>query len=368
MPLMSGPSDETSDGVRVWHFDGNTAVRHDALLRIEGGQVIVTAPTLATAPMPLADLIPLDKHGSEPEFGLKHRPGWRVGLIEPPPPALAALLPKARRYGGPIDRIGLWPAVATFGMIATLLLVGLAQAPTLVAKLVPASFERRIGDLMVGDLGGRFCNGPGGQAALDALSRRLGVNSAEIDIRVANVPVVNAVTLPGGKIIIFDGLIKDARSSDELAGVIGHEIGHVEHRDVLASLLRQLGLSVLLGGLDGNIGGYTNALLGATYSRETERQADGYAIDLLAKSAVSPVPTAGFFTRLGGEEKGKATTATTLLGYLSSHPVSATRAERFLKAKKDDGAYRPALDSAEWQALRKICSSDKAASSTTFQF
>ncbi|WP_341873239.1 M48 family metalloprotease [Sphingobium fuliginis] len=54
--------------------------------------------------------------------------------------------------------------------------------------------------------------------------------------------------MAGGRIILFDGLVQQAKSADEVAGVLGHELGHVRHRDTMTGLIRQLGLSVVLGG------------------------------------------------------------------------------------------------------------------------
>jgi predicted Zn-dependent protease len=227
--------------------------------------------------------------------------------------------------------------------------------------------ERKLGDLMVGDLGHRACAGPGGTEALSALLHRIEPKAKDLDVRVVNLPIVNAVTLPGGKIVIFDRLIQEAQTPDEVAGVIAHEIGHVRHRDVMESLLRQLGLSVLLGGLDGNVGGYTNALLAATYSRDAETRADGYAIDALNRAGVSPEPIAQFFRRLsGGEMKGEG--AARIMNYFSTHPMSTDRAARFDHAANAHGKYSPALDADAWSKLRAICSSDPDAEKPGFRF
>jgi len=228
------------------------------------------------------------------------------------------------------------------------------MSPPLIAQMVPRSYERQIGELMVGDFGGRFCNNGGGQQALDRIAERLGVDPDTADIHVAAIPVANAVTLPGGKIIIFNGLLADAQSPDEIAGVVGHELGHVAHRDVMTTLIRQLGLTVLLGGVQGNVGQYSNVLLSASYSRAAEAKADDYSIDLLNAHAVSPAPTSAFFRRLGKTVPGGAS-AERAMSYLASHPVTSDRAARFATAAKGGSDYRPVLDAADWQALRRIC-------------
>lgn len=264
-----------------------------------------------------------------------------------------------------IDRFGLWPSLAVFAVLAAVTVILFLRTPAMVARAVPPSVERKLGDLMVGDLGGRTCDGGDGPAALAALVQRIDADDAAIDVRVVNLPIVNAVTLPGGRIVIFDGLLRAAKSPDELAGVLGHEIGHVKNRDVMESLLRQIGLSVLLGGLDGNVGGYTNALLASSYSRSAESRADDFAIEMLRDATVSPLPTADFFRRLGGKE-GKDGGITHALGYLASHPVSSGRAKAFAASAR--GAYRPALTPDQWRALRGICPADKDVEKPAFRF
>lgn len=302
----------------------------------------------------------MDPVGGLPVYGLKGRPGWRIGFFAPPPAMLAAHLPAPRRYGGLIDRFGLWPFVAAAGVVAALILLALSRAPTIVARMVPPAVERRIGDAMIGDFDDRFCAAGRGRAALQALAARIGARSDLVDVQVASIPIVNAVTLPGGRIVIFDGLLQASSSPDEVAGVLAHELGHVENRDVLETLLRQLGLSVLLGGVEGHIGGYTNALLSTAYSRGAEARADRFAIESLSRARISPLPTADFFRKLGGGDDKKPSRAATVMSYLATHPVSATRAAAFRKSARPGASYTPALTPDEWTALRGICAGKRA--------
>ncbi|RYD60112.1 MAG: M48 family metallopeptidase [Sphingomonadales bacterium] len=186
-----------------------------------------------------------------------------------------------------------------------------------------------------------------------------------MDIRVVDIPIVNAVTLPGGHILLFKGLLDEAESADEVAGVLAHEMGHVRNRDVLESLVRQLGLSMVLAGADGNIGGYTNALLSAGYSRATEGRADAFALKLLQDSSVPAAPTAAFFRRLSKVEVSLGE-AGTLLGYISSHPLSSDRMKLFEQGAKPGATT--SLDASEWTALRGICSQRDEATERGFQF
>ncbi len=338
----------------VWHYDGVSALRRRATMEVRGDEFVLVEPGRTSGPIAFADLVAGDAMGAPPSFGLKRSPGWKILFDGQVPMSITTRLPRQARYGRVVDHFGLWHSVAAFGVVAALVITGVLNAPPLLARMIPQSVEQRIGTVMIGDFGRNGCADPTGEAALRALVGRVDPDDAAVEVSVVKLPMVNAVTLPGGRIVIFDGLLADAKSPDEVAGVIGHEIGHIHHHDVMESLLRQLGLSVVLGGLEGHVGGYTNALLATAYSRGAEGRADGYAIDLMRNAKISPQPTAAFFTRLG---KG-AGKAERMLSYLASHPVSADRAARF-RAAAQPVAYRPALDATQWQALKSICRATK---------
>jgi Zn-dependent protease with chaperone function len=364
MPSISARSEPTP--VRVFHYDGLSALRREPLFVADGTTFRLVEDAREDGPYPLADLIAGDVVAGEASYGLKDRTGWRIVFRAGVPADLAPMLPAPARYGRLIDRIGLWPAAAVSAVFAVAAVALFLMSPALIARAVPRSVERQLGDMMAGDFGGQTCAGPGGSQALAALVAR--VDPADPDVRVSavNLPIVNAVTLPGGRIVLFDGLIQAAASPEEVAGVVAHEIGHVRHRDVLESLLRQVGLSVLLGGLDGHVGGYTNALLASAYSRGAEARADGYAINALAQAQISPLPTARFFKRLSAQEGDGGIGRFT--AYLSTHPMSRDRAARFIAAAKGHHADRPVLAADQWGALRGICSADKTVAKPGFRF
>ena len=229
---MSARSEVEAEGPRVWHYDGRSALRREAALADDGETFRLVEPTRETGPFAWSDLLPHHADTGATSYGLKGAGGWRIGLFEPAPLALAAKLPGARRYGGMVDRFGLWRASALFACLAALAVFAVLRTPALVARLVPTAVERRLGDVMFGDFGRNGCADPAGSAALDQLVRRIDAADPMIDVHVVRLSMVNAVTLPGGRIVIFNGLLKAAQSPDEVAGVIGHELGHVRHHDV----------------------------------------------------------------------------------------------------------------------------------------
>jgi beta-barrel assembly-enhancing protease len=175
-------------------------------------------------------------------------------------------------------------------------------------------------------------------------------------------PLVNAMALPGGRILIFRGLVDEAKSPDEVAGVLAHEIGHVEHRHVVVALLRRFGIGLLIGS-GGTAAEYGQALIESRYGRAAEREADDYSIEQLKKARISPAATAELFGRLSKDEPGMPG----VFIYLASHPPSKERQRRFTEATKAMPAPVPALAPAEWQAIRAMCTG-KTRSKRDFSF
>ncbi len=355
-----GPNDA------IWHYDGVNALRHHPRIAWDAHGFRLDWETGRSGPHRWRLLDPLNPGAGVALFALRGQPGWRLGFDAPLPAGFADHLPVAGRYGRLIDGMGLWRAVAICAVAAAALLFVIMQIPGWVAPLVPRSWENALGDAMVGDFGGRLCETPASRAALERLTGQLAQGTELRQVAIAHVPMMNAVTLPGGRILIFDGLIQKAQTPDELAGVLAHEIGHVRHRDTVNALIRQLGLSVVLGGLDGNVGGALNGLLAMSYSRDAERAADGFSIAALRQADVSPVATARFFDRLGRMAGGEKMER--LTGWMASHPVSADREQAFSGSAVKGHAYRPALDAKQWAALRNACRDDPDLDRTPSRF
>jgi predicted Zn-dependent protease len=137
----------------------------------------------------------------------------------------------------------------------------------------------------------------------------------------------NAFALPGGTVVVTDQLVKLADDDAALAGVLAHEIGHVENRH----LLRQIASRTVLGAVVTLIGGDVSglavgvpaALANLSYSRDMEREADAYAVTLLKSKGMPVEPLAGLLQRLraahGTEE------ASSWASYLRTHPDTADR-------------------------------------------
>ncbi|HEX2762498.1 MAG TPA: M48 family metallopeptidase [Allosphingosinicella sp.] len=353
---------------RGWLYDGESAVRRDVEADGHGAESLrIELADGGRLDVPWELLCHVESRKGCEVYGRTDVKGWRLGLFSEGAEGLLPRMPRRQRYGGLIDRMGLGPAVVA-GLLFSGLIVFIGfTAPTWLAPLVPMSWEKKFGDSLVGEWGGRFCKGPGGQQALEKLAGELSPRARDLDIRVVHAPLVNAAALPGGHIVIFDELLKQADSADELAGVLAHEIAHVERRHTTQAMIRELGVGVFVSAIGGRTGSNAETLLSARYSRGAESQADGDAIETLRRANISPLATAGFFDRLGRDE-AKLGQAASALSYLSTHPLSAERRQRFRASAEKGRAYQPALNRDEWEALFNICFNDPRRGSDDLDF
>lgn len=111
----------------------------------------------------------------------------------------------------------------------------------------------------------------------------------------------NAFALPGGSIVFLDGIVKMAPDDDALVGVFAHELGHVQHRHGLRTLLRTAAVSAVAAWYFGDFTSLANAAVIASqlsYSRDFETQADDTAIDLMRANRLNTASLAELFRRM----------------------------------------------------------------------
>jgi Zn-dependent protease with chaperone function len=336
-------------------YDGASALRHDVNVVAEGKALLLSIPDVWEEAVPVAELALAERSGGGLTLVRPAMQGWRLRVPAPVSPDLDRLFPRRHGYGRWIDRIGLGWAVAAFGVVSAGVLAFGYFAPTLLAPFVPRSVERAYGAALVGDFGGKYCSSPGGDAALRKLTAELDARPGDLNVRVVHVPMVNAAALPAGNVMIFDGLLKEVKGPDELAGILAHEIAHVRRRHITAALLREFGIGVFTTALGGTTAGRVDGFVSLSFTRKAETDADQGAIAMLRRAGISPEPTAGFFKRLQKLE-GDSGRFAPAIAYLSSHPLSSARERKFEAAVVKGARYRPALAPDEWAALSTICS------------
>ena len=338
-------------------YDGTNALRHSGVLRWDGRGGLSLQASSSRVDLNAADLRFGDTRTDRTIYRRESVPDFRLVLPNDLPPGLASQLPEKSEYGAWVDKLGLGKAAAIFSAVSVAAVALFMTAPDWLGPRIPASWERNIGEAMVGDFGGRICHTPEGDAALAKLLGKVDPAREKVRAGIANMDMVNAIALPGGQVLLFDGLVQQAESPEELAGVLAHEVGHVRERHVMTALLRQFGLSVLLAGADS---GLTNGAVGLAsmgYSRDAEREADDYARARMAQSDISPLGAASFFERMAKEHGGEDNSPA-LLGWIASHPSSNERAKAYRDAAAGRTAYPPAITDDEFEALKTMCADD----------
>ncbi len=127
------------------------------------------------------------------------------------------------------------------------------------------------------------------QKLLDDLAGKEEKDARKYRVHVVKHPAVNAAALPGGHVLIFDALIREVESENELSFVLAHELGHFANRDHLRGFGRGLVLLVLstaVFGQDSSISGFfLNSLhnMEMQFSQRQEKQADLMAVDVLQR-------------------------------------------------------------------------------------
>ena len=297
-------------------------------------------------------------------------PDWRMIL----PPEAAPTFRDVTRFHATTVRHWRWIGGVLAGVVAFSALLWFFGSSLLagLAPLVPHDVAQGVGDQYAEIFApeDQQCTDPAGTRALNEIVGRIkppGGLVEPVRLTVTDNDTVNAITLPGGQIILFRGLLDQAQSADEVAGVLAHEFGHVQHYHGNQALIRHFGLGVFLEGLGGNVGAAASTGLFLSNSRTAEREADDEAIKLLRNGAVSAMGVSDFFARMGGAntrqgrpEKGDAVdNGTDLTTLLSTHPGDADRRHRFAESAR---TYRatPILTDTEWKSLKAICRSHSA--------
>ncbi|MEO8141046.1 MAG: M48 family metallopeptidase [Sphingomicrobium sp.] len=332
-------------------FDGTVATATDVTVAATSDGLAIAAADGRTVTMATDELVRLSTASGRVRIGHRSIEGWRLDLDQPVDPELADRLPRRGFSGATNAGKKAMAAAITVTAVATLALGTLIAAPEVLARHMPMSWEKKIGQIYQLPVGTVSCKDPAGSAALNNLIDRLDPEARKdgLTIQLLDVNDANAAALPGQRMIVFNGLFEEVGNADALAGIVAHEIAHVRRRHVATAMVRELGLSTVLtlfgGGALASGGG---SLLSLNFTRGAETEADGDAIAMLRRAGIDPRKTKVAFDRFRARELD-------LPAWASSHPASAERGARFAASFDPGIVYRPALDAAATKSLFAAC-------------
>lgn len=357
-------------------YDGKTSIAHKVSVALSGSILYVEsrATKEQIAAWPLNTLY-VHENRAPPQPGIlscsqntdarlyiNNEKGWKYILYR---------LPKSAHKGRqmPIH----WSSFFGYGIVAIASLIFIFTVlPGILgslAHLMPLKWQEELGRNAISSMVGadKTCIAPDGLRVLDMLTTRIErqfTRKIEYKVRVIRNPrTYNAFAAPGGYIIIYENVIRKARSPEEFAGVLAHEMAHVDLHHATKSVVTGLGLGAILSlamGGTGSIESLANFLNQMNYSRKHEGEADLHAKKALLAADINPIGLQDFLNRVRAMEEsiGLDFEGSEYLEYFSSHPDTSKRIEALNPAKEQEKSrtFARALTEQDWKALRNICS------------
>lgn len=273
---------------------------------------------------------------------------WAVHVLDPQAAAQLLALPfiaglpqaralKSKQRKGATGRAVGWSVLGLIVLFPLLLLaLFFSQADRIagwIADQIPIEEETKLGRSSFESMKGQLKLQDSGAAydAVQSIGKRLTQGSKyAYEFHVVQDDTLNAFAMPGGFIVVHTGLINATKRPEELAGVLAHEVQHVEQRHSLEGMVKNLGLQAVWALVTGDLGGTLAGkaamqLTSLKFSRDAETEADDKGFDALVQHGIDPSGMPDFFKTMG-EKAADAPAA-----FLSTHPLSEERQEALMR-------------------------------------
>jgi Zn-dependent protease with chaperone function len=355
--------------LRATWFDGRSSRARTVTVRLSPG---LEGPVLALQPADAPELVLRHDQVHWPETWSAKRTPRRLAVdlrehgsleIESPADWHAAL--QAAGHRAPLAQrmqtrwsVFLGVAVVAAAALAAFYRWGTPWTATQLTRQVPLSWETGLSQRALTDLDAGFLK-PSKlpqarqdelRARFDALARQIPIElhryeryAPRYSLQFRSGMGANAFALPGGAIVMTDGLVETAAkqglSDDALIGVLAHEIGHVAHRHTTRMLVEQAvlnaGLAVALGDISSVLSMGASALTGMAYRRSHETDADCFAVGLMRTASLPTAPMADLLLGIEAEAvaKGRPSAEPGWMQLLSSHPATGERAQQLKRGQ-----------------------------------
>lgn len=243
------------------------------------------------------------------------------------------------------------------GGVLGLFVLGLNWGVDRVVDQIPIGWEEKLGDMVVSQGVGEEVNDPRVvepvRAVLDRLVAATPGQPYSMNLHIVKSDQVNAFAAPGGQIVVFTGLLARAKTPDELAGVLAHELQHVYHRHGLRGMVHRLKWHLVAALVIGDVGSVQQLLLAhapqfasLSYGRSLEEEADLDGIKLLCEAHLDPRGMVDFFEVL------KENDLRGVPEFLLSHPDTSNRIASLERWISEHSDCRPETMDLDWKAMQ----------------
>ncbi len=243
-------------------------------------------------------------------------------------------------------------AVAFLGILALTYFYVVPWGAERFAMTLPVEWEQELGESVYGKMVSEESINETDTRLINDFFKQLHYKTDyNIQVVVVKDNVVNAYALPGGRIVVYEGILRKMDDYRELTALLSHEFSHVQLKHSTRNIARSLSSALLLSVLFGDASGITaivienaDAIKQLGYSRQLEEDADRNGLELMKERKIDPNGMKKLFETLqkesGGEEDGYK--------FLSTHPLTKDRIKFVDKEiSKKDFVWQPdaALDS-----------------------
>ncbi|ABE48471.1 M48 family metallopeptidase [Methylobacillus flagellatus] len=265
----------------------------------------------------------------------------------------------------------LYPFALLFGLTPMALADGLPELGDYSATVMSPLDEQRIADEIMRDVyaSSQVLEDPEVNDYITALGYRLAANGPDkyqrFNFFVVKDSSINAFAMPGGVIGVHTGLLLAAKNESEVAGVLGHEIGHVVQRHLARMLAKQkndsvismatMALALLAARSNPQLtgGALTAATAGSIqkridYTREHEREADRVGLQIMADAGFDTRAMPSFFETL---QKGTRFSEGSAPAFLRTHPLTVERIAD-VRNRVEQGSFRVVQENPDFYFIK----------------
>ena len=352
-----------------FYYDGRSAQRHPVTLVVTTEGLRIARADGQTVVWPFGALRQTQGRHEREQLRIEHgtEPAESVSVVEAGlAEAIRAAAPRASqtlRERTSTRRVLTW-SFAGLAAFAVLYVWGAPAAADWAAARMPESWEtelgRGVGARMTAH--GDVCTDSAVTQPLQVVLNRLleaAKANQQYDFRltVLRDTTINAFAAPGGFLAVNQGLLSAAKTPEEFAGVLAHEVAHVTRRHTTRTMLRDIPIRFAISAVSGGSGMETATMMAGSigmlrYRRDFESDADREGLRLLHIAEIDASGVVSFMRTLEDERESEPRFA----NYLSSHPRTVDRIAQ-LEALNRVGKYetRALMDSATWAGVRAGC-------------
>ncbi|CAN5485115.1 hypothetical protein BH11BAC2_BH11BAC2_13830 [soil metagenome] len=327
------------------YFNGVDTLPHKAKVELfrdlkllhlvfEGGQIV---------PVPLNDLSIKSMNRFSLILEFKNNRNQQLEIIDPLlASTIKAMLPanssnfRNRIWGSSNSYVGI-----ILSILALLILFYFFALPFLAEKavgLLPESADKKLGGNLYEEIENTEKFDTAATRILtDFVAAFYPEGKNKFIVKVVEKDELNAFALPDGHIIVYSGIIRQMEDESQLAGLLAHEMAHVEHRHSMRMVCKSLSGTILLSLLFHDVNGIVGTLINnaqglqqLSYSRDYEKEADLSGFELMKKKKLDPDGMISLFEILENEERQE------LPGFFSSHPLTPDRISYLKKEIKEN--------------------------------